>query len=193
MASSERLHGTAWWRSRLKLVKLAGGALLAAHAMLVGGAALAAQCADSLYTSVGEAACRPVAVLDAGRRIVSGQGEFAFECQAPPGLKLFLVTDDARSWYALELKGKMHSLEQAIAYENPPGHFPNVGKGDRVEWRLENASPVGLIFRVSYQSADATKSFSRLFAIDLRGEEPKLLGMASSNEAARAMIDRCKD
>lgn len=51
---------------------------------------------------------------------------------------------------------------------------------------------MGLIFRVSYQSADASKSFSRLFAIDLREDEPKMRGMASSNETARAMIDRCK-
>ena len=161
-------------------------------ALLV-GTALAAQCADSVYTSVGEKACKPVAALDAGRKIVSGQGDFAFECAAPPGLKLFLVTDDARSWYALEIKGKTHSLEKAIAYDNPPGDFPNVGKGEKVEWRLENGRPVGLIFRVSYQSADASKSFSRLFAIDLRQDEPSLRGTAATNEAARALIDRCKE
>jgi hypothetical protein len=189
MASSERLHGSGWWSS---LRKSARSALLVTTTALVGSAAVASECANSLYTSVGTGACRPVAVLDTGRKIVSGQGEFAFECMAPPGIKLFLVTDDARSWYALEVKGRMHSLEHAIAYENPPGDFPNVGKGERVEWRRENASPVGLIFRVSYQSADATKSFSRLFVIDLREDEPKVLGIASSNETARAMIDRCK-
>lgn len=190
MASSERLRGTAWWRL---LRKSAGSVLPVACAALVGGGAMAAECADSIYTSVGEKACKPVPVLDAGRKIVSGQGEFAFECMAPSGIRLFLVTDDARSWYALELKGRMHSLEQAIAYENPPGDFPNVGKGEKVEWRLENTNPVGFIFRVSYQSADASKSFSRLFAIDLREDEPKMRGVASSNEGARAMIDRCKN
>jgi hypothetical protein len=160
--------------------------------MIVSGAAIAAECAVSIYTSVGEAACEAVAVLEAGRKIVSGRGEFAFECPAPPGIRLFLITDDARSWYALGLKGKMHSFERAIAYENPPGDFPNVGKGERVEWRLENGNPVGMIFRVSYQSSDASKSFSRLFAINLRDDEPIVRGVVSSNEAARAMIDQCE-
>ena len=188
MASSERLHGGGWWTS---LRRSARSTLLGISTALVGSAAVAAECADSIYTSVGEGACKPVAVLDAGRKIVSGRGEFAFECTAPPGLRLFLVTDDARSWYALEFKGKVHSLEHAIVYENPPGDFPNVGKGDKVEWRLENASPVGMIFRVSYQSADASKSFSRLFAVDLRENEPTVHGIVTSNEAARSMIDRC--
>ena len=190
MASSERLHGRGWWNS---LRKSGRSILLVACTWLVGEVAVAAECADSVYTSVGTEACRPVPAIHAGRKIVSGQGEFAFECMAPPGIRLFLVTDDARSWYALELKGKMHSLEHAIVYENSPGDFPNVGKGEKVEWRLENANPVGFIFRVAYQSADASKSFSRLFAIDLREDEPKLRGLASSNEAARVMIDRCKN
>jgi hypothetical protein len=190
MALLEKLHGSGWWSS---LHKSAGSTPLVAWAGLAGGVAVAAECADSVYTSVGAATCRPVSVVDTGRKIVSGRGEFAFECKAPPGIRLFLVTDDARSWYALELKGRMHSLERAIVYDNPPGDFPNVGKGERVEWRLENANPVGLIFRVSYQSADASKSFSRLFTIELRENEPKVRGTVSSNETARAMIDRCKD
>jgi hypothetical protein len=189
MALSERLHGNGWL---ISLRRPAASTLLAANMALLGSAVMAAECADSVYTSVG-AACKPVAVLDAGRKIISGQGDFAFECAAPPGFRLFLVTDDARSWYALETKGRMHSLEHAIAYDNPPGDFPNVGRSEKVEWRLDNARPVGFIFRVSYQSADASRSFSRLFAVDLRGDEPKLRGTASSNEAARAMIDRCRN
>jgi hypothetical protein len=189
MALSVRLHGDAWSSSPHSS---ATGTLLGVIMIMSGVTAAAAQCAHSIYTSVGEAACKPVAVLEAGRKIVSGRGEFAFECPAPPGVRLFLITDDARSWYALQLKGKIHSLEHSIVYENPPGDFPNVGKGERVEWRLEDGNPAGMIFRVSYQSPDANNSFSRLFAIDLRSREPKVRGVASSNEAARAMIDQCK-
>ena len=143
------------------------------------------------YTSVEKSACKAVAVLDAGRKIISGQGDFAFECRSPPGLRLFLITDDARSWYAIEFKEKLHSFERAIAYENPPGNFPNVGKGGKVEWLLEKGSPVGMIFRVSYQTTNASRSFSRLFVIGLHGDEPKVLGLASTNQAARLLIDRC--
>lgn len=137
MALSEELHGIDWL---ISLRRSSASTLLAATIALLGSPTMAAECADSVYTSVGAGACKPVATLDAGRKIVSGQGDFAFECAAPPGIKLFLVTDDARSWYALELKGKMHSLEHAIVYDTPPGDFPNVGKGEKVEWRLENAA-----------------------------------------------------
>jgi hypothetical protein len=190
MASSEGLHGKGWL---ISLPRRTASTLLAINLALPGSAVMAAECADSVYTSVGTTACKPVAGLDAGRKIVSGQGDFAFECAAPPGFRLFLITDDARSWYALEIKRRMHSLEHAIAYDNSPGDFPNVGKSEEIEWRLENALTVGLIFRVWYQSADARRSFSRLFAIDLRDDVPKKLGVTSSNEIARAMIDRCSD
>jgi hypothetical protein len=161
--------------------------------VLCGGVASALACAESVYTSVAEGDCKAVAVLDAGRRIVSGRGDFAFECQAPQGLRLYLVTDDARSWYALEFRGRIHSLERAIAYDDPPGDFPNVGKGGKVEWRLRDGRPVGVIFRVSYQTADAEGSFSKLIAVDLRGDAPRVQGLVATNEAAHALIDRCAE
>jgi hypothetical protein len=148
-------------------------------------------CPTSIFTSVAEKDCRPVSSLNAGRMIVSGTGDNVFECPAPEGMRLYLVDSDSSSWYAIERKGKTHSFENVVVYERPPGNFPSVGKGGKVEWLQEGGQPAGMIFRVSYQDKDGGQNFSRLFTIDLRGTEPAIRGLSHTNAAARRLFDDC--
>ena len=153
----------------------------------------AATCAVSLYSPVSENDCKSLQSLEAGRLIVSGQSEYVFECPgAPEGYRLYLIDSDPRSWYVVEHDGKRHSFEKMVVYDNPPGDFPNVGQGGRIEWVLDGDVVKGLIFRVSYQDKNATSSFSRLFSVGLEGDVPALQGLSDSNEAARQRLNYCR-
>lgn len=162
--------------------------------LCLSSAAWAEACTISHYSPVGEKDCKPLPSLEAGRTIVSGKGEYVFECPgAPAGYRLYLVESDPRSWYVVEHDGKRHSFEKEIVHDNPPGDFPNVGRGGQVEWLLEGGTVKGLIFRVSYQNKDATASFSRLLSAGLVGDAPLLLGQSSGNEAARQLLNHCPE
>lgn len=155
--------------------------------------AQAAVCAVSLYSAVGEKDCKALPFLEAGRNIVSRQGEYVFECPgAPPGYQLYFVDSDHASWYVVEYGGKRHSFEKPTVYDDPPGNFPHVGEGGKVEWLLSGGKVTGLIFRVGYQDKAGTGNFSRLLAIDLGAETPALRGMAASHEEARQLLGHCQ-
>lgn len=173
----------------LRLVlAVAGGSVLCLSYAQAGG------CAESVYSPVSEEACSPVPALEVDRRIVSGRGEYVFACPgAPEGYRLYLIESDPRSWYVVEYGGTRHSLEQMIVYNNPPGDFPNVGQGGKVEWVLVDGMIKGVIFRVSYQSSDAASRFSRLFSVDLQGNAPVLKGVSPGNEEARQWLNDCAD
>jgi hypothetical protein len=175
--------------SGLFLRRLAQGAV----AFWFGLAGLeASACTTSTYSSVGEKDCSAVPVLETERRIVSGQGEYAFECSgAPQGYKLYFVDSDRASWYVTERDGVRHSFERVIVYENPPGNFPHVGQGGKVEWLTENGAVKGLIFRVGYQKQDGSGNFSRLFSVALDGAQAVVRGSSYTNEAARQLLDYC--
>ncbi len=172
----------------LKTIFIAGSSLVTASPSM---ATLELACATSTYTSVVEKDCRSVPSLDAGRKVASGTGDNVFECSAPEGLRLFLVDSSSGSWYGIEWKGKTYSFENAVVYDRPPGNFPSVGKGGKVEWLLENGMPAGMIFRVNYQDKDAKGNFSLLFTVDLRGTEPVIRGLSPTNWAARRLFDDC--
>lgn len=149
----------------------------------------------SMYTPVTAPACaspRPEIAKTYATRHLGVE-----ECPAPPPYLLFIVSDDARSWFDLRRDDRMWSTEQRVVYERDIlalGHFPNVSGSAVVEWRLdEQGEPAALIIRLRLvdPAGDARKgaTLSRLLVVGLAGAEPCDLGLAASNEDARLLAD----
>lgn len=162
---------------------------LATALLVVSTVAAAAAGADSRYTSLVAPGCRSP---DQGMDTHYGErGLTALECPAPPGHRLFIVADDARSWIDLEAMGHDWSSEDAIIRDHPVGHFPNVAGSEVAEWRLDGTgAPHALIFRVKAQDPEAPdRSLSQLYVVRIGPGAPCLLGRVSGNDAARALAD----
>ncbi|OPH12277.1 hypothetical protein D3868_07725 [Azospirillum brasilense] len=145
--------------------------------------------ASSRYTPIGTADCHTVA--DPLAMAYASRDLGVRECPAVPGVRLFLVSSDANSWFDILHDGLHWSAEQAVAYNQPFGHFPNVGGADAVEWRFgADGAVTALIFRIVAQVPDEPDRLrSRLVAVRLGASGICLLGTATSNDAARAMAD----
>ena len=148
---------------------------------------------SSIYTSIAEEDCaRGAELVVEGQAIRPAAGEALFKCSGPPGHALFIFDDGARSWYALEREGQVHSLKQDMIQEFRYGQFPNVPTSGVVEWRTVGTGEVaGLIFRISFQkqSESGVEPNSVLFVYNLQHEKPAFVGAAETNEEARELLD----
>jgi hypothetical protein len=150
---------------------------------------LAAEAADSVYTSIRTADC--------GAAPSDIQREFAAkdlgvqECPAPADWHLLFVASDANSWLELRRDDFRWSAEDAIVYERPIGLAPNVGGASVVEWRGDDQGrPHALIFRVVAQDpSNPAARVSRLFVVRIGQDNACVIGQARTNEAARALAD----
>ena len=150
---------------------------------------LVAEAADSIYTSIRRADCRPPpADLE---RAFADKDLGVQECPAPADWHLLFVASHANSWLELRRHDFSWSGEDAIVYERPIGLFPNVGGSPVVEWRRDaHGRPHALIFGVVAQDrADPVKRVSRLFVVRLGQEGACVIGRVTTNEAARTLAD----
>jgi hypothetical protein len=148
-----------------------------------------AEAADSIYTSIGRADCRPPP--EELLRTFSDKDLGVQECPAPENWRLLFVSSHANSW--LELRGPDldWSSEHPIVYERPIGLFPNVGGAYVVEWRRDaHGRPYALIFRVVAQDpANPAQRVSRLFVVRLKENDACVIGRVTTNKAARTLAD----
>lgn len=174
------------WPQRLCIIALLVGLWAVGIAVVLG--------ATPFYTSVRIKDCvRPEqSVMTAYQR----RGQAVQECQAPAGLRLFVVSTDAHSWLAVAHEGSVWSTEDEVVYNSRFGNFPNVGGADVIEWRLgTDRTPYALIFRVTAQdsgqpsSALGRANVSRLFVLGIAPERICFRGIAESNILARQMAD----
>lgn len=105
-----------------------------------------------------------------------------------------MVDDGTRSWYIVHSASSITSFEKEIVYDQNFGNFPNVAVGEVVEWRLgANDAVIGLIFRVHFStlgSEGKIETLSRLFVVSLGSDAARLIGVTSSNDAARVLSDK---
>jgi len=162
----------------------AAGALALVLPFAFAGGALGAQSLQSRYTSLqGCAAVRHLVLRE--RTIESG----ALRCPGVDGFSVYVVDDDPRGFLVLERAKKRFSFQGPMVNAFLLGDFPNVSGAAKAEWRLDSKGrAVGLIVRVSYMRGNAPAS--ALFCLALRGTEPALIGVAKTNEEARALIER---
>lgn len=159
----------------------------AALALVVLG--LAAEAADSIYTSIRRADCRlPPPEL---HRRFTDDDLGVQECPAPEGWLLLFVASHANSWLELRRHDFRWSGEHDIVYDRPIGLFPNVGGSPAVEWRRDvQGRPRALIFRVVAQDpANPAKRISRLFVVRLGQDAACVIGRVTTSEAARTLAD----
>ena len=164
-----------------------GWGLAAVVALIVLGPV--AEAADSLYTSIRRADCRPPpAEL---QQTFAEKDLGVQECPAPKDWRLLFVASQTNSWLELRRGDTIWSGEPATVYENPIGLFPNVGGAPKVEWRRDaHGRPRALIFRVVAQDrAKPAQRVSRLFVVRLDREGACLIGRVTTNGAARTLAD----
>jgi hypothetical protein len=163
---------------------------------VVGGAAVVfvilasvVEAADSIYTPIGRADCRPPPAKL--QRTFADKDLGVQECPAPGDWRLLFVASHANSWLELRRQDFGWSGERAIVYERPIGLFPNIGGSTVVEWRRDaDARPHALIFRVVAQDpANPAKRVSRLFVVRLGQQGACLIGRVITNQAARELAD----
>lgn len=150
---------------------------------------LSAEAADSTYTSIRRAHCRPPA--PELRREFTDKDLGVQECPAPQGWRLLFVASHANSWLELRRANLAWSGEHDIVYERPIGLLPNVGGSPVVEWRRDtNGRPQALIFRVMAQDpTNPDKRVSRLFVVRLGQDTACLIGRVNTSQDARTLAD----
>jgi hypothetical protein len=148
-----------------------------------------AEAADSIYTSIGRADCRPppAELL----QTFSEKDLGVQECPAPENWRLLFVSSHANSWLDLRRPDFDWSSEHPIVYERPIGLFPNVGGDSVVEWRRDaQGRPNALIFRVVAQDpVNPAQRVSRLFVVRLKEKGACVIGRVTTNKAARTLAD----
>jgi len=163
-------------------------------ALAAAAACAAPRPAERLVTGIEPADCRMPEPAVAS--LYKGAGVGVEECPAPAGYRLFLVSSDARSWLDLGRDGSIWTTEEPVAYGDAPGLFPNVA-GSTVAWRLgPGGAPRALIFRVlardpaQPEGTRGEATLMRRIVIGLGDDRPCLIGVAASEEDARALADR---
>ena len=178
MASSgARPAGRSDWRDG-KRGWVAGAARFLARSVLF-AAALPAAAAEAVYTPITEPPCRTV-------------GEARQECPALGGHRLFVVSSQERSWIEVAVpSGALCSTERTIVYQDPLGHFPNIGGARVVEWRRTTEGiPYAIIVRVVAEAAgEPGIRISALYVFRLRPDAMSFAGRTATNEAARRLAD----
>jgi hypothetical protein len=150
---------------------------------------LAAQAADSVYTSIRPADCR--AAPPELQREFAAKDLGVQTCPAPPGWQLLFIASDANSWLEVRRDDFRWSAEDPVVYDQPIGLFPNVDGAAVVEWRQDDQGrPHALIFRaVAQDPDDPAARVSRLFVVRIAQDNACLIGRVTTNEAARALAD----
>lgn len=150
--------------------------------------------AEPIFTSIKEEDCRvPSSSVTAA---YDAEGLTVQECAAVNGWRLLVASSDERSWIDIGRGPSVWSTEREVVYKNDFGSFPNIG-GAVAEWGVTaGGAPSYLIFRIAAQSPvteGTTHRLSRLFVIDLKGQEPTFCGITKTNEEARALATRKGD
>lgn len=151
----------------------------------------AAETMESRYAPLQDCASVKQLALP-GRKAETSGATAIFRCPGVGGYSVYVIEDDPRSFLVLERDKKLFSFERQMVSEFALGNFPNVAGAKKSEWRMApNGDVAGLIVRVSYQRKDdAGDAASALFSFDLSGARPVLLGHATTNEEARALVDK---
>lgn len=116
---------------------------------------------------------------------------FSAECPGREGYRIFHVGGDSRSWIVIK------SGEETVidlyddVMRNQPGAFPFVS-GKVAEWRYREESLIALIFRIAGSDLDTEKLKSELIVVRFDVKQACMIGVATSNEEARAIADSNK-
>jgi hypothetical protein len=175
-------------------LRRAGVGLALALTLAPMASATAATC-TSVFTGVADGDCMLMAEAMVGRKVKTDGTDRVERCPAPKGHALYLVSDNARSWYGVEINGRMYSLEADIIRDTTaPGNFPNVATTPKVEWVVGPSGPVALVFRVAYvDRVNETKRFSRLHVYALGPTGPRHAGIVTTNaESAAITAQLCR-
>lgn len=143
---------------------------------------------DSAYTSLKSKDCTTLA---GGPEAPTTR----VECPSRHGYRVVVVGEHDRSWLEIAMPGHdtISLMEETVA--RAPGHFPNVAE-TVLEWRYRDngGGPVALIHRISAITPEAPgRTVSALMVVGVGRGRLCVLGMASSNAAARALADAHQD
>jgi len=147
---------------------------------------------SSKFTSIRDNDCHKVGI----NLLMHFTGaESALECPAPKGWRLFKVydRDSERSWINIANSHSVWSTAEQVRIDRRYffGYFPNVDCSPRVEWKMSAVNTATtLIFRVAAADPKFPEKWSsRLYVIDLEGDEPSFCGFASTNEEATTIAN----
>jgi len=158
------------------------------------------------------AACSQLTDTELQNRDWMGLGAAA--CPAPPGIRLFIISNETMSWPTIEWAGRTWSA-QRVTQQHAPGIAPQVGLEDMPSWLADTASkpvvvwslgddgaPQGLAYLVrgtdpdADMLADTIPRKTRLLVIRLTPAGGCLLGAfddASGAAPARALVASERD
>jgi hypothetical protein len=135
--------------------------------------------------------------IDSIVTVLTESADFALECPAPNGWRLFIIGTEDRSWIGIA-KGRSYWTTEDEVIQPDRNYFgdgPSVMGGESVEWRISKSNtPNALIFSVFAQDPKSAApaqlhTISRFFVVDLTTGAARFCGMVKTRKEAIAKGD----